>query len=102
MTYQNLVRSLDDEQAARALLSPVAPVDIVGGNQPQVRDGDLLLPLPEVWRGRSCRDVAVLDAPVSGGPKGARSGHLTIWVGGDASVYAHGQRRGTHPRRTHR
>lgn len=33
------------------------------------------------------RDVAVLDAPVSGGPKGARSGHLTIWVGGDASVY---------------
>jgi len=32
-------------------------------------------------------DVAVLDAPVSGGPKGARSGHLTIWVGGDAAVY---------------
>lgn len=31
--------------------------------------------------------VAVLDAPVSGGPAGARSGHLTIWVGGDASVY---------------
>jgi 3-hydroxyisobutyrate dehydrogenase-like beta-hydroxyacid dehydrogenase len=31
--------------------------------------------------------VAVLDAPVSGGPAGARNGHLTIWVGGDASVY---------------
>jgi 3-hydroxyisobutyrate dehydrogenase len=35
----------------------------------------------------SRRHIAVLDAPVSGGPKGARSGHLTIWVGGDASVY---------------
>jgi 3-hydroxyisobutyrate dehydrogenase-like beta-hydroxyacid dehydrogenase len=35
----------------------------------------------------SQHDIAVLDAPVSGGPTGARSGHLTIWVGGDASVY---------------
>lgn len=49
---RDLVRSLDDEQAARALLSPVAPVDIVGGNRPRVRDGDLVLPLPEIWRGR--------------------------------------------------
>ena len=49
---RDLARSLDDEQAARALLSPVAPVDIVGGNRPRVRDGDLLLPLPEIWRGR--------------------------------------------------
>jgi hypothetical protein len=49
---RDLVRSLDDEQAARALLSPVAPVDIVGGNRPEIRDGDLVLPLPEIWRGR--------------------------------------------------
>jgi 3-hydroxyisobutyrate dehydrogenase-like beta-hydroxyacid dehydrogenase len=35
----------------------------------------------------SKQDIAVLDAPVSGGPKGARSGHLTVWVSGDASVY---------------
>jgi hypothetical protein len=48
---RDLVRSLDDEQAARALLSPVAPVDIVGGNRPRVGDGDLPLPLPEIWRG---------------------------------------------------
>jgi 3-hydroxyisobutyrate dehydrogenase len=31
--------------------------------------------------------IAVLDAPVSGGPKGARSGKLAIWVGGDRQVY---------------
>lgn len=29
----------------------------------------------------------VLDAPVSGGPRGARSGRLAIWVGGDREVY---------------
>ena len=29
----------------------------------------------------------VLDAPVSGGPKGARSGKLALWVGGDRQVY---------------
>lgn len=49
---RDLVRSLDDEQAGRALLCPVAPVDIVGGNRPRIRDGDLMLPLTEIWRGR--------------------------------------------------
>ena len=29
----------------------------------------------------------VLDAPVSGGPQGARSGLLAIWVGGDKEVF---------------
>ena len=48
---RDLVRSLDEEQAARALLTPVAPVDIVGGNRPRIGDGDVLMPLPDVWRG---------------------------------------------------
>ena len=29
----------------------------------------------------------MLDAPVSGGPQGARSGRLAIWVGGDKEVF---------------
>lgn len=29
----------------------------------------------------------LLDAPVSGGPQGARSGRLAIWVGGDKNVF---------------
>ncbi len=33
------------------------------------------------------RGVHVLDAPVSGGPAGARSGKLAIWVGGDQDVF---------------
>ncbi len=30
---------------------------------------------------------AFLDAPVSGGPKGAESGKLAIWVGGDEAIF---------------
>jgi 3-hydroxyisobutyrate dehydrogenase len=33
------------------------------------------------------RKIHFLDAPVSGGPKGAQSGKLAIWVGGNAEVY---------------
>jgi 3-hydroxyisobutyrate dehydrogenase-like beta-hydroxyacid dehydrogenase len=33
------------------------------------------------------QDVHFLDAPVSGGPGGAASGKLAIWVGGDKAVY---------------
>jgi hypothetical protein len=49
---RDLVRSLDDEQAGRAVISPVAPVDIVGANRSRVRAGDVPLPLGDVWRGR--------------------------------------------------
>jgi len=34
------------------------------------------------------RGAHVLDAPVSGGPRGAINGKLAIWVGGDADIYA--------------
>ena len=35
----------------------------------------------------AARGIHVLDAPVSGGPRGARSGNLAIWVGGDKDVF---------------
>ena len=31
--------------------------------------------------------MAYIDAPVSGGPKGAETGKLAIWVGGDKAVF---------------
>ena len=34
------------------------------------------------------KNVHFLDAPVSGGPKGAESGKLAVWVGGEQSVFA--------------
>ena len=33
------------------------------------------------------RGVHMLDAPVSGGPRGAQSRNLAVWVGGDREVY---------------
>ncbi len=33
------------------------------------------------------KGIDVLDAPVSGGPKGANSGRLAIWVGGEKAVF---------------
>ena len=48
---RELMRSLDEGQAADALLSTVAPVDLVTGNRPYVGDGDTVMPLPDLWRG---------------------------------------------------
>jgi 3-hydroxyisobutyrate dehydrogenase len=33
------------------------------------------------------KGIDFLDAPVSGGPKGANSGRLAIWIGGDRDVF---------------
>jgi 3-hydroxyisobutyrate dehydrogenase-like beta-hydroxyacid dehydrogenase len=33
------------------------------------------------------RGIHVLDSPVSGGPAGAKSGKLALWVGGDINVF---------------
>ncbi len=33
------------------------------------------------------KGVHMLDAPVSGGPRGAESGKLAIWVGGDEAIF---------------
>lgn len=47
---RELVRSLDEGQVWQALISPVAPVDIVGANRAHLHDGDVALGLPDVWR----------------------------------------------------
>ncbi len=40
-----------------------------------------------IHRELAARGIDVLDAPVSGGPNGARTRNLAIWVGGDRDVY---------------
>lgn len=49
---RELVRSLDPELAGQAVLLPRAPSDIVGGNRTRIADGDEVIPLAGVWRGR--------------------------------------------------
>ncbi len=48
---RQLVRSLDAEQTRHAILLGRAPSDIVGGNRPQITDGDEMIHLRDVWRG---------------------------------------------------
>src|SRR5262249_17160616 len=35
----------------------------------------------------AARGIPMLDAPVSGGPRGAKSGKLALWVGGDKEAF---------------
>jgi len=83
------------EVAFTSLPGP-AEVEVVGQNlKGALREGtawfDLSTNSPRTIRqlhAEFARDgVQVLDAPVSGGPKGARSGKLAIWVGGDRGTY---------------
>jgi len=49
---RELLASLDAAGREQAIVSPVAPFDLVSGNRPRVADGDLPLGLPDIWRGR--------------------------------------------------
>jgi hypothetical protein len=49
---RELVRSLDPGLAEQAVLLPRAPSDIVGGNRTLLSDGDEVIPLTGIWRGR--------------------------------------------------
>ena len=35
----------------------------------------------------AAQGIALLDAPVSGGPRGAKSGKLALWIGGERAVF---------------
>lgn len=64
---RELVRSLDQERAARAILLDRAPQDIVGGNRARIADGDQMMYLRDLWRRpftepRLAERVAAIDA----------------------------------------
>jgi 3-hydroxyisobutyrate dehydrogenase len=65
--------------------------ELVQGMKPGSAYLDLSTNSPTLLRKLHARfaqaDVYMLDAPVSGGPAGAKSGRLAIWVGGDQAVY---------------
>lgn len=49
---RELVHALSADQRAVAVLSSAAPSDLVTGNRPILSDGDQMLTLPHIWRGR--------------------------------------------------
>ncbi len=48
---RELMRSLPEAQAKRALLLPKAPADIIGGNRTALSEGDRMISLAGIWRG---------------------------------------------------
>ena len=60
-----------------------------------MRDGDVYFDLStnspstvrRIHQAFAARGFQMLDAPVSGGPRGARTRNLAVWVGGDREVY---------------
>jgi Protein of unknown function (DUF3500) len=55
---RELVGSLPEELAARAVLLPKAPPDLVTANRSSVSEGDRVIPLTGIWRGRRFLDPA--------------------------------------------
>jgi hypothetical protein len=49
---RELLLALDRADRSRAIISPVAPVDLVGANRSRLASGDEPLPLADIWRGR--------------------------------------------------
>ncbi len=64
---------------------------LIAGMAPETVCFDLTTNAPTVVRrvhaAFAAKRIHVLDAPVSGGPKGAESGRLAIWVGGDRAQF---------------
>jgi hypothetical protein len=56
---RELAHALTADQLAQALLSPVAPVDLVTGNRTVVNDGDEPPHLRDIWRARFTDALAV-------------------------------------------
>lgn len=67
-------------------------LEILACAQPGAAWFDLSTNSPDVVRRLhadcAARGLQLLDAPVSGGPQGAKSGKLALWVGGDEPTYA--------------
>jgi 3-hydroxyisobutyrate dehydrogenase len=68
-----------------------APDGILAGMKPGSAWFDLTTSSPAMVRKvhglAASKDVTMLDAPVSGGPAGAASGRLTVWVSGDLATF---------------
>ena len=67
---RDLVHTMSDEQRRLTVLSPAPPIDIVTANRTTVSEGDLMLSIPEVWRGRL---EASLDNFMANADAGARA-----------------------------
>ena len=85
LVFTSLPTPADVEQVA------LGEQGLLGGLRAHSAYFDLSTNAPEVVRRLHTafaeREVHMLDAPVSGGPRGAETGRLAIWVGGDKAIF---------------
>jgi hypothetical protein len=76
---RELFRALDEEKRARALVSAIAPTDLVSANRPKVSVGDRPLPVSEIFRqrfeGRAATMMADMQAQMEA-TVGVQKAHL--------------------------
>jgi Protein of unknown function (DUF3500) len=98
---RELVRALDPEQRATALVTPRAPTDLVGANRSSLNDGDEPIPLPLIWRGRFGADLdgflhkvqADMEASIGVGPADHAAMSFTHEPKGLAARHMHANHR---------
>ena len=78
LLFTSLPGPAEVEAVAPQLQSPLVWYDLSTNSPSRVR---------QLHKELKARGIDFLDAPVSGGPKGAQSGKLAIWVGGERSLY---------------
>ncbi len=71
--------ALDEADGLIAGMAPGAVLFDLSTNSPTM--------VRRIHQAMAAKGLHCLDAPVSGGPKGAISGKLAIWVGGDRDVF---------------
>jgi 3-hydroxyisobutyrate dehydrogenase len=71
--------ALDDDVGLIAAMKPGSVLFDLSTNSPTM--------IRHIHKIYADKGFYCLDAPVSGGPKGAKSGKLAIWVGGDEDVF---------------
>jgi 3-hydroxyisobutyrate dehydrogenase len=83
--------SVEDAVRGCELLFTSLPGPVEVENLSKMGEGtvwfDLSTNSPSVVRRIHAKNPRFLDAPVSGGPRGAQSAKLAIWVGGDERIY---------------
>jgi 3-hydroxyisobutyrate dehydrogenase-like beta-hydroxyacid dehydrogenase len=82
VVFTSLPGPVEVEAVAHALLDGLAPGKVyfdLSTNSPTL--------IRQLHAEFAARNVHLLDSPVSGGPAGARSGKLAIWVGGDEVIF---------------
>jgi len=78
LLFTSLPGPAEVEAIAPQLESPVVWFDLSTNSPSRVR---------RLHKDLKAEGIDFLDAPVSGGPKGAQTGKLAIWVGGELPIY---------------